>query len=81
MNLDTLGRSEITMPGDDADMEVEDTATSVDVQGTGLQVPQQLAVIETEVPTRKTTGRRRRLHLVPSKSHQAKRAARRPEQP
>ena len=74
-------RSEVAMPGDDADMEVEDTATSVDVQGTGLQVPQQLAVIETEVPTRKTTGRRRRLHHVPSKSHQAKRAARHPAQP
>ena len=39
------------MPGDDADMEVEDTTTSVDVQGTRLQVSQQLAVIATEVPT------------------------------
>ena len=69
------------MPGDDADMEVEDTATSVDVQGTRLQVPQQLAVIEPEVPTKKTTGRRRRLHLVPSKSSQAQKAARKHGQP
>ena len=69
------------MPGDDTDMEVEDTATSVNVQGTGLQVLQQRAVIEPEVPTRKTTGRRRRLHHIPSKNNQAKRAARRPGQP
>jgi hypothetical protein len=81
INPDTLGRSEIAMPGDNAGLEVEDTATSVDVQGTWLQVSQQLAVIETEVPTRKSTGRRHRLHHVPSKSHQAKRAARRPGQP
>ena len=38
INLETLGRSDVTMPGDDVDTEMTDTATSVDVH-TGTEPP------------------------------------------